>query len=325
MKALIRDRYGLADVLEVREIERPLPQEDEVLIRVHAASINDWDWGLLQGPTLPFMRVPPKPILGCDVAGQIVAVGRDVQRFQVGDDVYGDLSRFGSGGWGGFAEYVCARERALVPKPASMTYEQAAALPQAGQLAVQALFVNGPLKPGHKVLINGAGGGVGTIAVQLAKSSGVEVTGVDSDAKLEMMRGIGFDHVIDYEKEDFTRNGRRYDLIIDTKTSRWPFAYLRSLNRGGTYVTVGGVRMRHLIAIPFARYPIWLTAGKNVRLVALKANRDLPYLSDRFEAGELVPVIDGPYSLSEGREAFRHFGAAQHKGKVVFTVSPAAE
>jgi NADPH:quinone reductase-like Zn-dependent oxidoreductase len=196
--------------------------------------------------------------------------------------VYGDLSRFGPGGWGGFAEYVCAPERALVPKPPNMTFEQAAALPQAGQLAVQALFVNGPLKPGQKILINGAGGGVGTIAVQLAKPRGVEVTGVDRASKLEMMRAIGFDHVIDYEKEDFTKNGRRYDLIVDTKTTRWPFTYLRSLNRGGTYVTVGGLQMRHLLAIPFLRLPLWLTTSKNVRLVALKPNRDLPYLNKRF-------------------------------------------
>jgi NADPH:quinone reductase-like Zn-dependent oxidoreductase len=282
MKALIRDRYGLPDVLEVREVERPLPQEGEVLVRVHAASLNDWDWGLLQGPTLPLMRTPPKPILGSDIAGQVIALGSGAQRFQVGDDVYGDLSRFGPGGWGGFAEYVCAPERALVPKPPNMTFEQAAALPQAGQLAVQALFVNGPLKPGQKILINGAGGGVGTIAVQLAKPRGVEVTGVDRASKLEMMRAIGFDHVIDYEKEDFTKNGRRYDLIVDTKTTRWPFTYLRSLNRGGTYVTVGGLQMRHLLAIPFLRLPLWLTTSKNVRLVALKPNRDLPYLNKRF-------------------------------------------
>lgn len=186
MKALIRDRYGSPDVLDVLEVERPVPHGTEVLVRVHAASINDWDWGLLQGPTLPFAFGPPKPrILGSDVAGAVAAVGSGVQRFCVGDEVYGDLSGLGRRGWGGFAEYVCAPEHALAPKPARMTFEQAAALPQAGQLAVQGLFANGPLRVGQRILINGAGGGVGTIAIQLAKLQDVEVTGIDSGAKLQ--------------------------------------------------------------------------------------------------------------------------------------------
>src|SRR5919201_6730471 len=247
MKALIRDRYGPPDVLEVREVEQPAPKEGEVLVRVHAASINDWDWRLLQPPTLPLSLGPPRVrILGSDVAGRVAAVGSGVQRFQLGNDVYGDLSRFGSGGWGGFAEYVCAPERALTLKPPRMTFEQAAALPQAGQLAVQGLYAAGPLRPGLKILINGAGGGVGTIAVQLAKLQDVVVTGVDRASKLDMMRNIGFDHVIDYEKDDFTKSGRRYDLILDTKTTRSPFEYARSLNPGGTYATVGGVGIRLL-------------------------------------------------------------------------------
>ena len=320
MKALIRDRYGLTDVLEVREIEQPVPGEGEVLVRVHAASINDWDWGLLQGPTIPLFRSPPKPILGSDIAGEVVALGSGVQRLRVGDQVYGDLSRMGSGGWGGFAEYVCARERALVPKPAGMTFEQAAALPQAGQLAVQALIASGPLKAGQTILINGAGGGVGTIGVQIAKSQGAEVTGVDSAAKLEMMRSIGFDHVIDYQKEDFTRNGLRYDLIIDTRTNRWPLAYLRSLNPGGTYATVGGAEMKHLFAILFVGWAIRLATGKRLRLVGLKPNKDLAYLNERFEAGQLAPVLDGPYTLHQGADALRHFGAGHHKGKVIITM-----
>ena len=169
MKALIRDRYGSPDVLEVRQVERPVPHETEVLIRVHAASINDWDWGLLQGPTLPFTFGPPgQRILGSDVAGRVAAMGSGVQRFRLGDEVYGDLSALGVRGWGGFAEYVCAPERVLAPKPARMTFEQAAALPQAGQLAVHGLFASGPLRAGQRILINGAGGGVGTIAIQLA-------------------------------------------------------------------------------------------------------------------------------------------------------------
>ena len=320
MKALIRDRYGLPDVLEVRDIPQPAPGDGEVLIRVHAASINDWDWGLLQGPTLPLVPRPPKPILGSDVAGEVVALGGRIQRLRVGDQVHGDLSRMGAGGWGGFAEYVCARENSLVPKPARMTFEQAAALPQAGQLAVQALLANGPLKPGQTVLINGAGGGVGTIAVQIAKAQGAEVTGVDSAGKFEMMRAIGFDHVIDYQREDFNRNGRRYDLIIDTKTNRGPLEYLRSLNSGGTYATVGGAEMKRLFTILLTGWAIGLATGRKLRLIGYKANRDLPYLNDLFEAGQLVPVLDGPYLLTQGADAFRHFGSGNHQGKVIITM-----
>lgn len=320
MRALIRDRYGPPEVLEVREVERPVPQAGEVLVRVHAASINDWDWGLLQGPTLPFLRTPPRAILGSDIAGHVEALGIDAGRFRTGDEVYGDLSRFGPRGWGGFAEYVCAPETALVPKPARMTFEQAAALPQAGQLAVQGLFAAGPLRSGQRILINGAGGGVGTIGIQLAKQHDVEVTGVDSAGKLEMLRAIGFDHAIDYRTEDFAGNGVRYDLIVDTKTSRSPVVYARSLNSGGTYATLGGESMRLLLGTFAAGPLIRLTSGKSVRLIRLKQNRDLPYLTERFEAGRLSPVIDGPYRLVDGREAFRHFGAGHQKGKVVITM-----
>jgi NADPH:quinone reductase-like Zn-dependent oxidoreductase len=319
MKALIRDRYGPPEVLEVREVERPVPRAGEVLVRVHAASINDWDWGLLQGPTIPLGFERLRPILGSDVAGVVTEVGEGVQRLRAGDEVYGDQCRFGAGGWGGFAEYVCAREGALVPKPARMTFEQAAALPQAGQLAVQGLFAAGPLQSGWKILINGAGGGVGTIAIQLAKGTDVEVTGVDRASKLEMMQSLGFDHVIDYEMEDFTKNGRRYDLILDTKTNRWPFEYPGSLNAGGTYATVGGLNARLFQAVVFGWW-IRRTTGKTVRLVGLRPNQDLPYLNERFEAGQLVPVIDGPYALADAREAFRHFGAGKHKGKIVIAM-----
>jgi NADPH:quinone reductase-like Zn-dependent oxidoreductase len=321
MKALVRDRYGPPDVLDVRDVVRPVPKEDEVLVRVHAASLNDWDWGLLHEPTFPIFGrggTPRVRILGSDVAGRVVEVGTGVQRFKQGDEVFGDLS--GYGGWGGFAEYVCASEKRLAPKSARMTFEQAAALPQAGQLAVQAIFTAGPLRAGQKILINGAGGGVGTIGVQLAKMHDVEVTGVDSALKHEMMRRIGFDHVIDYEKEDFTRDGRRYDLIVDTKTTRSAVDYARALNPGGTYATVGGPSMATLFKLPLVGSLFRLGARKTLRLIGLRANRDLPYLCERFEAGQLVPVIDGPYPLTNALEAFRRFGAGRHMGKIVITL-----
>ena len=321
MKALIRDRYGTPDVLEIRDVDRPVPRDGEVLVRVHACSINDWDWGLIHGPTLPISRGAPRErILGSDIAGRVVALGNGVQRFRVDDHVYGDLSRFGPGGWGGFAEYVCARESALAPKPPGMTFEQAAALPQAGQLAVQGLLAGGPLRPGLKLLINGGGGGVGTIGVQLAKAQGVDVTGVDRASKHDMMLGIGFDRVIDYERDDFTRNGRRYDLILDTKTNRSPSRYAGALNPGGTYATVGGPKMKDLFKVGLYGWVSRPLTGKTLRLVVLRPSQDLAHLNERFEAGQLVPVIDGPYPLSEAREALRHFGAGNHLGKVVISL-----
>jgi NADPH:quinone reductase-like Zn-dependent oxidoreductase len=322
MKALIRDRYGPPDVLDVRDVARPVPKDDQVLVRVHAASINDWDWGLLHEPTFPIFGrggTPRVRILGSDIAGRVAEVGNRVQRFKPGDEVFGDLSAYG--GWGGFAEYVCASEKRLAPKPARMTFEQAAALPQAGQLAVQAIFTAGPLRAGQKILINGAGGGVGTIGIQLAKMHDVDVTGVDSELKHEMMRRIGFDHVIDYTKEDFTRDGRRYDLIVDTKTTRSAADYARALNPGGTYATVGGPSIATLFKIPLEGLWFRLAERKTLRLVGLRTNRDLPYLCERFEAGQLLPVIDGPYSLNEAREAFRRFGAGRQMGKIVITIS----
>lgn len=322
MKALVRDTYGSPDVLEVREVEEPIPKDNEVLVRVHAASINDWDWGLLQAPPFPMRLFTPwVKILGCDIAGRVEAVGKHVQRFQPGDEVFGDLSRFGFEGFGGFAEYVCARENALALKPARMTFEQAAAIPQAGMLAVQGLLDRGQLRPGQKLLINGAGGGVGTFAIQLAKLPkfhGVEVTGVDSAGKLDMLRSMGFDHVIDYKNEDFTKSGKCYDVILDTKTNRSPFDYARALNPGGTYATVGGTS--HLLQVGLLGPLIRRRSKKSLFVVMLKPNKDLAYLNKLFEAGKLVPVIDGPYKLIEAREAFRHFGAANHKGKIVITV-----
>ena len=320
MKAIVYTKYGSPDVLELEEVDKPIPTDNEVLVKVHAVSINDWDWGLLQG--IPFVNrlengllKPKKKILGSDIAGRIEAVGKNVEQFQPGDEVFGDLT----GNWGGFAEYVCARENALALKPASMTFEEAAAIPQAGMLAVQGLRDKGQIQSEQKLLINGAGGGVGTFGVQIAKLYGVEVTGVDSSGKLDMMRSMGFDHVIDYTKEDFTKSGQCYDLILDNKMNRSIFDYMRALSPNGIYVTAGGSVARLLQAFLLGPL-ISMFSKKSIRIVALKPNKDLAYMNELFEAGKITSVIDGPYKLSEVPEALRYFGEGNHKGKVVITV-----
>ena len=320
MKAIVYTKYGGPEVLQLREVEKPYPKDDEVLIEVRAVALNDWDYGLLLGD--PFVTrlfsgllKPNKEILGSDVAGRIEAVGKDVKQFHVGDEVFGDLS----GRWGGLAEYVCAPENALALKPALMTFIEAAAIPQAAMLAVQGLRDSGQLQSGQRILINGAGGGVGTFALQIAKLYGVEVTGVDNAGKLDMMRSMGFDHVIDYRQEDFTRNGKYYDLILDVKTNRPVFDYTRVLSTNGIYVTVGGSMVRLLQALFLAPW-ISMFSKKRIRIVMLKANKDLPYMISLFEAGKVRPVIDGPYKLEEVPEAFRIFGKGDHRGKVVITI-----
>jgi NADPH:quinone reductase-like Zn-dependent oxidoreductase len=325
MKAMVFTEYGSPDVLELKEVEKPTPKDDQVLIRVHAASLNDWDVGAVQGT--PFVNRlifgllrPKKQILGSDVAGRIEAVGKNVVRFQPGDEVFGDLS----GEWGGFAEYVCARETSLALKPPGMTFEQAAAIPQAAMLAVQGLRDAGRIQPGQRLLINGAGGGVGTFAIQIARLFDAEVTAVDRPEKLDMLRSLGAAHVIDYTREDFTRNGQRYDLILDVKTSRSILDCVRALSPTGTYVTVGGSMPRLFQALLW--WPWFsMTSKKKVRIVSLKTNKDLNYMKELFDAGKVVPVIDRVFKLSEVPQAFRHFGEARHKGKVVITLQqPAA-
>jgi NADPH:quinone reductase-like Zn-dependent oxidoreductase len=312
MKAVVMERYGTPDVLELRDVAKPTPKADEVLVRVHAASVNDWDWGLMQGT--PFVNrmvsglfTPKVQIIGGDIAGRVEAVGGDVKAFEPGDEVYGDLCM---SGFGAFAEYACAPEAGLAHKPARMTFEQAAAIPQAGMLAVQS---------GQKLLLNGAGGGVGTFALQMAKLYEAEVTVVDKPGKLGMLRAMGADHVIDYLKEDFTKGGKGYDLILDVKTNRSPFAYARALNPNGTYVTVGGNTSRLLQAMVLG--PLMSRIySKHVRIVILKPNKDLAYMNELFEAGKLVPVIDGPYKLADVPEAFRLFETGDYKGKIIVTL-----
>ncbi|MFY0664992.1 MAG: NAD(P)-dependent alcohol dehydrogenase [Natronospirillum sp.] len=320
MKALHQRQYGSPDFLEIREVDKPVPEKHQLLIKVHAVSINDWDWALLNGtPFVPNRLMAglfkPKMIVGSDIAGRVEAVGSDVTKFKPGDEVYGDLS---SCGFGGFAEFVCADENAVMTKPPAMSFEQAAAIPQAGMLALQGLMAGEPLKHGQSILVNGAGGGVGSIVIQLLKPHQVEVTGVDSADKLAAMRSWGFDQVIDYNEQDFTRNAQRYDLILDVKTHRAPAEYERVLHPNGVYATVGG-SMWGLLRIALSGLRIGRASGKKLCVIQLKPNRDLDYFNELFEADKFKPVLDKMYDFTESevRDAFHYFGAGAHIGKVV--------
>ena len=324
MKALIQIGYGSVEALEFAEVERPVPAADQVLVKVFATAINDWESSLLAVPwaVRPFvgLRKPRRRfrIPGCDVAGRIEAVGGRVVRFKPGDEVYGDLSdgfRFGA-----FAEYVCAGERSLVHKPAAMSFTQAAAIPHAAELALQALQAAPPLQPGHHVLVNGAGGGVGTLAIQLMKPHGVETTGVDRADKLELLRSLEYDHVIEYPKNDFTRLGKLYDLILDTKTSHSVRALTRVLRPGGAYITVGGDKLGSVVLFGAA---VGRFTGKRLKVVRLKPNKNLVYISRLFESGSLAPVIDQVFEFTEIRAALSRFRRAEHRGKIVIEVARA--
>lgn len=321
MQAAVYTRYGKVEELKMTEVSKPVPKDDEILIKVHAVSLNDWDWQLLQG--IPFANRaingffrPKRHILGSDVAGTIEAVGSKVTRFKPGDNVFGDLSNR----WGGFAEYVCAVEKQLTLKPPGMSFENAAAIPQAGALAVQGLVDVGQLKEHQEVLINGAGGGVGTFAIQILKTRRAKATAVDSAEKLPFLREMGYLHTIDFTREDFTQNGRKYDLILDVKTNRSIFAYLKSLRAGGIYATVGGDTGR-LLQILLLGPILFLFTRKRLRLVILKLNKDLQYLSEQFSAGKIRPVIDGKFSLAELPRAMQYYGEGKQKGKIVITVA----
>lgn len=321
MKAIVFTKYGPPDVLQLKEVEKPTPKDDEVLVKVHAASVNSYDWELLRGTffsRLFFGLLKPKiKILGVDIAGRVEAVGRNVKQFQPSDEVFGDISACG---WGGFAEYVCASENALALKSASMTFEQVAAVPQAAVLALQGLRDKGQIQPGQKVLINGGGGGVGTFAVQIAKSFGADVTGVDSTKKLDMMRSIGADLVIDYTQEDFTKNGQRYDLILNVAAYGSIFDYRRALSPKGIYVMTGGSVAR-IFQTGLLGPWISMTGSKKMGSLMHKPNnRDLVFMNELLEAGKITPVIDRRYPLSEVAEALRYFGEGHAQGKVVITV-----
>ena len=320
MKAVVYDRYGSPDVLSVTEVPQPVPGDDEVLVKVHAASINSWDLGMVTGEPFVFrfwgLWKPKYKIPGGDVAGVVERVGRNVSKFKPGDAVFGDLAECG---WGGYAEYVSAPEKALLLKPTEISFQQAASIPQAGALAVQALMGKSRVQSGQKILINGAGGGVGTFAVQIAKAFGAEVTAVDSASKLEMLNALGADHVIDYTREDFTRNGKRYDLIVDVVSNRSPFLYKRSLNPGGAFHMIGG-DVSSLLQTGLFGPIISKLSHRHVGILAYEANKGIDVITQLFSSGKLFPVIDKIFPLSETREAFHYFASNQFKGKIVINV-----
>ncbi|MCH8304744.1 MAG: NAD(P)-dependent alcohol dehydrogenase [Candidatus Marinimicrobia bacterium] len=321
MKAIVYYSYGSPDVLEFKEVEKPVPNENEVLIKVRAASVNPLEWHFMRGKPL-FMRLmgigllkPKNNILGVDIAGRVEAVGRNVKRFQPGDEVFG-----GSNSGGGYADYACVSEDRLAPKPEGTTFEEAAAIPIAAITALQGLRDKGEIQSGQKVLINGAGGGVGTFAVQIAKSFGAEVTGVCSTEKLEMVSSLGADRVIDYTQEDFTENGERYDLILDNVGNRSIFDLKRALNRNGICVIIGfspAIMSQTL----FLGLLISIIGSKKIGLMSAKiTDKDLVFLKELFEAGKVKSIIDRRFPLSEVAEAIRYLEEGHARGKVVLTV-----
>src|SRR5258708_16196080 len=292
MQAIVYTRYGPPDVYQIKEVAKPTPADDEVLIKVQAVSVNRSDWEGLRGKPL-YARIggllkPRHQILGSDIAGRVEMAGRNVRRYQPGDEVCGDILAH----LGGFAEYVCARERALALKPAGMTFEEVAAIPQAAVIALQGIRDKGQIQPGQQVLINGAGGGAGTFAIQLAKLYGAEVTGVDNTGKLDFMRSLDADHVIDFTREVFTKNGKQYDLILDLVAHRSVFAYQRALKPNGSYFFVGG-SVALIFQILLLGSWIRRTTGRKIRILAVQPKlKDLAYITELCEAGKVVPIHD---------------------------------
>jgi NADPH:quinone reductase-like Zn-dependent oxidoreductase len=324
MKAIVRDTYGSPDVLELRDIDKPEIGDEEVLLRVHAAGMDRGVWHVMAGLPYPIrlagygLRAPKNPVIGSDVAGIVETVGKNVRRFQPGDEVFGI-------GKGSFAEYVCAREDKLAPKPANLTFEQAAVLAVSGLPALQALRDHGRVGPGQKVLVIGASGGVGTYAVQLAKAFGAHVTGVCSTTKVDMVRSIGGDQVIDYTREDFAEGDQRYDLILDIGGNATLRRLRRALTPKGTLVITGGEtdgrwlggtdrQIRALMLSP-------LVGQKLGTFISSENHEDMIILEELIESGKVTPVIDRTYPLSEVPNAIRYLEEGHAKGKVVITVA----
>jgi NADPH:quinone reductase-like Zn-dependent oxidoreductase len=320
MKAMMYTQYGPPDVLKPEEVAKPVPKDDEVLIKVRASSVTFGDLAAVKGE--PFMvrftlglRGPKFKILGKDVAGQVEAVGADVKQFKPGDEVFGDLSECG---WGAYAEYVSVPENVLVRKPANLTFEAAGGVPESAVVALQGLR-KGQIQSGQKVLIYGASGGIGTFAVQIAKSFGAEVTGVCSTRNLELVRSLGADHIIDYKKEDFTQNGQQYDLVLATAGYRSIFDYKRALAPGGYYVATGGEMAQ--IFQPMLLGPLVSSDGRKLSNLAMQPDtKDLTFVKELIETGKVKPVIDKCFPLHELPEALRYYGQGRSRGKVVITM-----
>ncbi len=327
MKAIVYHKYGSPDVLELKDIDMPVVRDDGVLVRVHAASINPLDWHFMRGaPYLVRMGAglfkPKATRLGADVAGRVEAVGKNVTQFQPGDEVFGTSK-------GALAEYVCASESTVALKPANVTFEQAAAVPVAAVTALQGLRDKGHIQRGQKVLINGAAGGVGTFAVQIAKSVGAEVTGVCSTGNVDMVRSIGADHVVDYIQADFTQSGQRYDLIFDTVGNHSLADYRRAMTTKGTLVMVGGSDkgrwLGPLKGMPKAVVLSRFVSRKMLPFLAHQRKDDLIVLRELLESGKVAPVIDRTYPLSEVPAAIRYLEEGHARGKVVITMEPRSE
>ena len=323
MKAIVFEQYGSPDVLQLKEIVKPVPKDDEVLVKIHAASVNYVDWQVLNGKSLMLRLMsgllkPKKQILGDDIAGVVEAVGENANQFHPGDEVFG-ISNYDA-----FAEYACVPEKGLALKPSSMTFEQTAAVPEAGMTALQGLRDRGKIQSGQQVLINGASGGVGTFAVQIAKAFRAEVTGVCSTGKLELVRSIGADHVIDYTKEDFTQAGKYYDLVLAVGGNNSIFDYLRVLKPGGIYLCAGGTAAQYFQALllgPLISMFVTKTLGA---MLGNPSREDYVFLTDLIESGKVAPVIDRIYPLSEVPEALRYYGEGKAQGKIIITVIPSS-
>jgi NADPH:quinone reductase-like Zn-dependent oxidoreductase len=327
MKAVVYTRFGPPDVLEIRDVKKPAPNDDQVLVKVRAAAVNPLDWHFIRGTPyimrlmMVGLRKPKDPRVGVDYAGTVEAVGKNVTQFKPGDAVFGNRS-------GAFAEYVCARsDRAIVLKPANLTFEQAAGIPVAALTALQGLRDKGKVEPGQKVLINGASGGVGTFAVQIAKSFGADVTGVCSTRNLDLVRSIGADHVIDYTKEDFSKGAERYDVILDNVGTQPLSGFRRVLKPKGICVLIGGGGPNEgkwvgPMSRPIKAMLISPFISQKIGMMMAQGNKDdLNILADLMQSGKVTPVIDRTYPLSEIREAIRYLEAGHARGKVIITVA----
>lgn len=320
MKAIVYTEYGSPDVLQLKEVAQPTPKDDEVLVKVYAAALNFSDWGLLRGDFRLFgfgLFRPKHQILGADIAGRVEAVGKDVKDFRPGDEVYGDLSWSGRGG---FAEYVCAPKSMLAHKPRNLSFELAAAVPMAAGVALQALRTRGQIQPGQKVAVSGASGGIGTFAVQIARAYGAQVTAITSTKNMDMARVIGAEEVIDYTQEDFTANGHRYDLILAANGYHPLSHYRRVLSPNGKYVMTGGSGTQMMEAMLYGPFVSRTSKQEMGNLLYRPNKNDLTCLKEMIEAGKVIPVISKTFPLNEVAEAFRYYGAGHVSGKIVISI-----